>query len=98
MVNTARIAYLIREPEKTEGILDAIEDGAYHHMQSFSQVLDFETAAAASTNRHDFEIAVEQALRRKQAADAKAAEAEAAGKTIEEAEAEEALGLPLAQS
>ncbi len=66
MVNTARIADLIREPEKTEGILDAIEDGAYHHMQSFSQVLDFETAAAASTNRHDFEIAVEQALRRKQ--------------------------------
>jgi len=75
-------------------------DGAYHHMQSFSQheVLDFETAAVASTNRHDFEIAVEQALRRKQAADAKAAEAEAAGKTIEEAEAEEALGLRLAQS
>ena len=106
MVNTARIADLIREPEKTEGILDAIEDGAYHHMQSFSQHLvqlvldeqvDFETAAAASTNRHDFEIAVEQALRRKQAAEAKVAEAEAAGKTIEEAEAEEAIGLRLAQ-
>ena len=106
MVNTARIADLIREPEKTEGILDAIEDGAYHHMQSFSQHLvelvldeqvDFETAAAASTNRHDFEIAVEQALRRKQADEAKVAAAEAAGKTIEEAEAQEALGLRLAQ-
>jgi Tfp pilus assembly ATPase PilU len=43
-------------------------------MQSFSQHLvqlvlvdevDFETAAAAATNRHDFEIAVDQALRRK---------------------------------
>jgi twitching motility protein PilT len=74
MVNTARVADLIREPEKTDGIVDAIEDGAYHHMQSFSQhlvglvldgVVDRETAAAAATNAHDFEIAVEQALRRK---------------------------------
>ena len=39
MVNTARIADLIREPEKTHGITEAIEDGAYHHMQSFSQHL-----------------------------------------------------------
>jgi twitching motility protein PilT len=74
MVNTARIADLIRDPEKTDGIVDAIEDGAYHHMQSFSQhlvglvldgIVDRETAAAAATNAHDFEIAVEQALRRK---------------------------------
>ena len=79
MVNTARIADLIREPEKTEGITEAIEEGGFHHMQSFSQHLvelvlaeqvQFETAAAAATNRHDFEIAVQQALRAKRAADA----------------------------
>ncbi len=84
MVNTARIADLIREPEKTEGLLDAVEEGGFHHMQSFSQHLvqlvldeqvDFETAATAATNRHDFEIAVQQAVRAKQAAEKSAAEA-----------------------
>jgi len=74
MVNTARIADLIREPEKTHGLTEAIEDGAYHRMQSFSQhlvelvvddVVELDVAAAAATNRHDFEIAVEQALRKK---------------------------------
>jgi Tfp pilus assembly ATPase PilU len=78
MVNTARIADLIREPQKTHGLTEAIEDGAYHQMQSFSQhlvqlvvddVVELEVAAAAATNRHDFEIAVEQALRRKRAAE-----------------------------
>jgi Tfp pilus assembly ATPase PilU len=78
LVNTARIADLIRDPEKTHGITEAIEDGAYHHMQSFSQhlvqlvvdeIVELDVAAAAATNRHDFEIAVEQALRRKRAAD-----------------------------
>jgi twitching motility protein PilT len=78
MVNTARIADLIREPEKTHGMTEAIEEGGYHHMQSFAQhlvelvvddVVELEVAAAAATNRHDFEIAVEQALRRKRVAD-----------------------------
>ena len=78
MVNTARIADLIREPEKTEGITEAIEEGQFHQMQSFAQhlvqlvvdeVVEFEVAAAAATNRHDFEIAVQQALRKKRAAD-----------------------------
>jgi twitching motility protein PilT len=76
MVNTARIADLIRDPAKTDGIADAIEDGDFHSMQSFSQhlvqlvldeLVELETAANAATNRHDFEIAVQQALRRKQA-------------------------------
>ncbi len=82
MVNTARIADLIRDPLKTDGILEAIEEGGYHHMQSFSQhlvqlVLDerveFEVAASAATNRHDFEIAVQQAARHKKAEAAAAA-------------------------
>ena len=82
MLNTARIADLIRDPEKTEQITEAIEDGGFHNMQSFSQHLvqlvlaeeiDFETAAAAATNRHDFEIAIQQAQRRKKVAEADAA-------------------------
>ena len=85
MVNTARIADLIRDPLKTEGITEAIEEGGYHHMQSFAQHLvqhvldervDFETAATAATNRHDFEIAVQQAVRLKQVEDAANAPAE----------------------
>jgi twitching motility protein PilT len=78
MVVTARIADLIREPEKTHGMTEAIEEGGYHHMQSFAQhlvelvvddVVELEVAAAAATNRHDFEIAVDQALRRKRVAE-----------------------------
>jgi twitching motility protein PilT len=76
MVNTARIADLIRDPAKTEGITEAIEAGDFHEMQSFAQhlvqlvldeLVDFETAAAAASNRHDFELAVQQAVRKKQA-------------------------------
>jgi twitching motility protein PilT len=73
MVNTARIADLIRDGRADE-ITEAIEDGDFHHMQSFSQhlvqlvleeLVDEETAANAATNRHDFQIAVQQALRRR---------------------------------
>jgi twitching motility protein PilT len=83
MVNTARISELIRDGRSDE-ITEAIEDGDFHHMQSFSQhlvklvldgLVEEETAANAASNRHDFEIAVKQALRRKRVAE----EAEAAG-------------------
>jgi twitching motility protein PilT len=76
LINTARIAELIREPEKTEGITEALEEGGFHHMQSFSQhlvqlvledVVDLQTASAAATNPHDFEIAVQRALREQRA-------------------------------
>src|SRR5687767_6338247 len=76
LVNTARIADLIREPEKTDGITEALEEGSFHKMQSFSQhlvqlvldeLVELETAAAAATNRHDFELAVQQALKSKDA-------------------------------
>jgi twitching motility protein PilT len=84
MVNTARIADLIREG-RTDEITEAIEDGDFHKMQSFSQhlvqlvlegLVDEETAANAASNRHDFEIAVQQALRRRRAAEKAAEEAE----------------------
>ena len=85
MVNTARIADLVREGRSDE-ITEAIEDGDYHHMQSFSQhlvqlvldgLVEEETAANAASNRHDFEIAVQQAVRRKKHAEAEAEEAAA---------------------
>jgi twitching motility protein PilT len=102
MVNTARIADLIRESNVDE-IPEAIEDGSFHLMQSFSQHLvrlvlddevDFETAAGAATNRHDFEIAVDQALRLKKVDEG--GEAPVAGDADEAAEDEggdEAVGL-----
>ena len=71
MVNNARIAELIRE-RRTEEIPDAIGEGEFFEMQSFSKALidlvladlvDLETAANAATNRHDFEIAVDHALK-----------------------------------
>jgi twitching motility protein PilT len=71
MVNNARIAELIRE-RRTEEIPDAIAEGEFFEMQTFSKALidlvlaelvDIETAANASTNRHDFEIAVDHALK-----------------------------------
>jgi twitching motility protein PilT len=109
MVNTARIADLIRDPLKTEGIPEAIEDGAFHHMQTFSQhlvqlvleeLVEFETAAAAATNRHDFEIAVQQALRKKDAAQHGAARAVDVEDMTEEdqGEGEEPMALRLTSS
>ena len=75
MVNNARIGDLIRE-RKTEEISDAIDEGQFFEMQTFSQALielvladevDREVAANASTNRHDFLVALEQALKRQAA-------------------------------
>jgi twitching motility protein PilT len=85
MVNTARIADLVREG-RTDEITEAIEDGDFHKMQSFNQhlvqlvldgLVDEDTAGNAASSRHDFEIAVKQALRRRSAAEKAAEEAEA---------------------
>jgi twitching motility protein PilT len=75
MVNNSRIGDLIRE-SRTEEILDAIDEGQFFDMQTFTQALielvlagevDREIAANASTNRHDFLVALEQALKRQAA-------------------------------
>jgi twitching motility protein PilT len=96
MVNTARIADLIRDGE-TDKIEEALEDGDFHDMQSFSQhlvelvlagLVEQEIAGNAATNRHDFEIAVQQALRIKRVAEEKAA-AEAEAENAEETAAGE---------
>jgi len=93
MVTNARIADLIRE-SRPEEIHDAIEEGDFFDMQTFSQALikfvlsgeiNRDIAANASTNRHDFLVALERAEKQQTATDAaaqraaeKAAEQEAA--------------------
>jgi twitching motility protein PilT len=81
MVMNARIADLIREGRADE-ITDAVAEGDFFDMQTFTQALiehvlsgqvDGETAANAATNRHDFLVSLEQAVKRKRAADAAAA-------------------------
>src|SRR4051812_44761924 len=86
MVMNARIADLIREGRADE-ITDAVAEGEFFDMQTFTQALiehvlagrvDREVAANAATNKHDFLVALEQAIKRKRAADAAAAESDAA--------------------
>jgi twitching motility protein PilT len=85
MVNNARIAELIRE-NKSDEVHDAIEEGEFFDMQTFEQALiqlvvsgevDQEIAANAATNRHDFLVSLEHALKDKDATAREAAEAEA---------------------
>jgi twitching motility protein PilT len=75
MVMNARIAELIRE-DRADEIPDAIADGGFLDMQTFAQALielvldgevDRETAANAASNRHDFLIGLDQAVRRREA-------------------------------
>ena len=84
MVMNARIADLVREG-RSEEIIDAVAEGEFFHMQTFTQALiehvlagtvDREIAANAATNRHDFLVALEQASKRKRASDNAAAESE----------------------
>ncbi len=82
MVTNARIQDLIRENRPDE-ISDAIAAGEFYEMQTFAQALielvlrgdiDREVAANAATNRHDFLVALEQAVKAKRADDQEAAE------------------------
>ncbi len=73
MVTNARISELIRE-NQSEDIHDAIAEGAFFNMQTFGQSLiqlvlsgeiDRDVAANASSNKHDFLVSLEHALKRK---------------------------------
>ena len=95
MVTNNRIADLIRE-NRPEGIPEAIAEGQFFQMQTFTHALiahvlagtvDKEIAADASTDRHDFLVALEYAMKR-QAVDV-AAEQAAAEQV--QAEAEDAM-------
>ncbi len=75
MVTNSRIADLIRE-QRIEEVNDAISEGEFFDMQTFTDALiqlvlsreiDEEVAANAATNRHDFLVSLEQALKRQRA-------------------------------
>jgi twitching motility protein PilT len=111
MVMNARIADLVREGRADE-VTDAIAEGEFFQMQTFTQALiehvlagrvDGEVAANAATNRHDFLVSLEQAAKRKRAADAEAAAAPeptlepvAAAAVAAEPAASEGFGLRMA--
>ena len=108
MVTNTRIADLIRD-NQPEAITDAIEEGAFFDMQTFSQslinlviagVVDQETAANAATNRHDFLVTLERALKQQRAdvAAAQKQEEEQQEQEAEEAPEPELPGLRLAQA
>ena len=76
MVSNTRIADLIREA-KAEEIPEAIAEGSFFQMQTFSDALlelvldgrvERDVAANAASNRHDFEVALEHALKARAAA------------------------------
>src|SRR5437588_7587479 len=71
MIGNARIADLIRD-NKPDEITEAIAEGDFFQMQTFSHALihlvleqkvDREVAANAASNRHDFLISLERALK-----------------------------------
>ncbi|HMJ00727.1 MAG TPA: PilT/PilU family type 4a pilus ATPase [Gaiellaceae bacterium] len=83
MVVNARIADLIRD-DKADEMHEAIEEGAFFHMQTFKQALmalvvsgeiDRDEAATAATNKHDFLVSLEHAVKHKDATDREAEEA-----------------------
>src|SRR5207244_10364551 len=76
MVTNNRIADLIREA-RSEEIPEAIAEGSFFQMQTFADALielvlagrvEREIAANAASNRHDFEVALEHALKARAAA------------------------------
>jgi len=71
MVTNARIVDLILE-NRADEIEDAIAEGAFFKMQTFTQALielvvsgavEREVAANAATNRHDFLVALDHSLK-----------------------------------
>jgi twitching motility protein PilT len=95
MVTNTRIADLIRD-NQPESITDAVEDGSFFDMQSFTKALidlvvsgkvDQEVAANAATNRHDFMVTLDHALKQ-QKADVSAAERQAKAEEKQEREPE----------
>ena len=107
MVANSRIADLIRD-QKVEEIPDAIREGEFFDMQTFTDALitlvlageiDREVAANAATNRHDFLVALEQALKRRSAGmETDRPQSEAAPEDPEPGEDDRLPGLRLAGS
>jgi twitching motility protein PilT len=83
MVTNARIADLIREGRPDE-VTDAMAEGEFLGMQTFTRALidlvlsgevEADVAANAATNRHDFLVALERAVKQRRAEEASAAAA-----------------------
>src|SRR4029079_13412607 len=98
MIGNARIADLIRD-NKPDEITEAIAEGDFFQMQTFSKALiqlvleekvDREVAANAASNRHDFLIALDRALKQKAVETAADLEAAAPDLTEDAAEPESA--------
>jgi twitching motility protein PilT len=101
MVSNARIAELIRE-RRTEEISDAIAEGEFFEMQTFSKALialvlgglvEREVAADAASNRHDFLIALEHAEKSARVAQAQP-EPEPEPERVEKPDPPDDEGLP----
>ncbi len=69
-VNTGRVAERIVDPSKTYEIEEVVADGSFYGMQTFDQalvalvrdeVVTAEDALEVASNRHDFELALQQA-------------------------------------
>jgi twitching motility protein PilT len=102
MVTNTRIADLIRD-NQPESITDAIAEGSFFDMQSFSTALidlvvsgkvDQEVAANAATNRHDFLVLLEHSLKQ-QKADVAATEKQTKAAEEREREQEPEEELPV---
>ncbi|HUZ14827.1 MAG TPA: PilT/PilU family type 4a pilus ATPase [Gaiellaceae bacterium] len=98
MVTNTRIADLIREGRPDE-ITDAVAEGEFFNMQTFAQaliklvisgVVDRETAANASTNRHDFLVMLERAEKQARVDGAAVQPAEQADEPADDEPAEDA--------
>ena len=69
-VNTGRVAERIVDPSKTHEIEEVVAEGSFYGMQTFDQALvtlvkdgtvTVEDALEVASNRHDFELALQQA-------------------------------------
>jgi twitching motility protein PilT len=72
LVNTARAADLIRDPNRVEELADVIDGGDVHGMQSFDRhltelvldgLVEQHTAIGAASEAHDFALKLDQARR-----------------------------------
>jgi twitching motility protein PilT len=69
-VNTGRVAERILDPSRTSEIEEVVADGSFYGMQTFDQALvvlvkegtvSVQDALEVASNRHDFELALQQA-------------------------------------
>ena len=70
LINNGRVAERIADPDKTHELKDVIADGGYYGMVTFDQwmlkllqdgKITVDAAFKAVSNRHDFELAMQQA-------------------------------------